>query len=411
MDAAVLRGAGRSLVRGSTYLRWVYLLLGAALVLAFILVDSALVATCAGARPAAAARRHRARAGRDRAAAAGCSALLPAVREVEGIAVESLLGVRFEERPLGPARNWSQRRRTAAWFCLHLLDRRHRRHDHHDRYPARRGVARGTVPDARRPRAGPRYPVPRQRRLERHLAAGGRRAVLRAAASCCPPRSAHCCVRWAPARTRPDRGRADRAAGTPYRRHLPSATGWPASCTTASGTRSAWSPSRRPPPAGCSTPIRSSPATALAAMEDVGPGGAGRPRPRARPAPRRPAPVQTRRSDARRRDRGWSRPPGPAASRSRWTRPAGWTRYRRRCPGRRTGSSRRASPTRSGTPAWNRPSSRSSCSIRTEPGSLRLELTNPVGSARRTGAGGGGRGLAGIRERVAVLRGIGRGRR
>jgi signal transduction histidine kinase len=43
--------------------------------------------------------------------------------------------------------------------------------------------------------------------------------------------------------------------------------------------------------------------------------------------------------------------------------------------------------------------------IRTEPGSLRLELTNPVGSARRTRSGGGGRGLAGIRERVAVLRG------
>lgn len=34
----------RVLVRGSTYLRWVYLLLGAALVLAFILVDSGLVA-------------------------------------------------------------------------------------------------------------------------------------------------------------------------------------------------------------------------------------------------------------------------------------------------------------------------------------------------------------------------------
>jgi signal transduction histidine kinase len=42
------------------------------------------------------------------------------VREVEGIAVESLLGVRFEERPLGPARTWPQRRRTATWFCIHL---------------------------------------------------------------------------------------------------------------------------------------------------------------------------------------------------------------------------------------------------------------------------------------------------
>jgi len=29
--------------------------------------------------------------------------------------------VRFEERPLGPARTWPQRRRTTVWFCLHLL--------------------------------------------------------------------------------------------------------------------------------------------------------------------------------------------------------------------------------------------------------------------------------------------------
>jgi signal transduction histidine kinase len=47
--------------------------------------------------------------------------MLPAVREVEGITVESLLAVRFEERPLGPARTWAQRRRTMIWFCLHLI--------------------------------------------------------------------------------------------------------------------------------------------------------------------------------------------------------------------------------------------------------------------------------------------------
>ncbi|MEV6417918.1 histidine kinase [Kribbella sp. NPDC051718] len=106
------------LVRGSTYLRWVYLLLGAALVLAFILVDSGLaslldelhlpkvlsailVVLIAVAPPLV-------------------LGTLPAVREVEGIAVESLLGVRFEERPLGPSRTWPQRRRTTTWFCLHL---------------------------------------------------------------------------------------------------------------------------------------------------------------------------------------------------------------------------------------------------------------------------------------------------
>ncbi|GAB2587090.1 sensor histidine kinase [Kribbella endophytica] len=107
------------LFRGSTYLRWVYLLLGAALVLAFVLVDSALVsllqdlalpqlltvilvAVVVVAPPV-------------------LLGVLPAVREVEGIAVESLLGVKFDERPLGPSRTWPQRRRTTLWFCLHLI--------------------------------------------------------------------------------------------------------------------------------------------------------------------------------------------------------------------------------------------------------------------------------------------------
>jgi signal transduction histidine kinase len=104
--------------RGSTYLRWVYLLLGAALVLAFILVDSGLVSlledlglpqVLTGILVAVVV-----------VAPPAVLGLLPAVREVEGIAVESLLGVRFEERPLGPARTWPQRRRTAIWFCVHL---------------------------------------------------------------------------------------------------------------------------------------------------------------------------------------------------------------------------------------------------------------------------------------------------
>jgi signal transduction histidine kinase len=109
----------RSLLRGSTYLRWVYLLLGAALVLAFLLVESALAAlvTDFGPPPALSALLVT-------LVIAGPPLLLgvlPAVREVEGIAVESLLGVRFDERPLGPARTWAQRRRTAVWFVLHLL--------------------------------------------------------------------------------------------------------------------------------------------------------------------------------------------------------------------------------------------------------------------------------------------------
>ena len=117
--ATVVRRAGRSLVRGSTYLRWVYLLLGAALVLAFILVDSALIALV-GATGAPDVIK----------VVLGLAVVLlppvglgflPAVREVEAVAVESLLGVTIGERPVGPARDWRQRGRGAGWFLLHLL--------------------------------------------------------------------------------------------------------------------------------------------------------------------------------------------------------------------------------------------------------------------------------------------------
>lgn len=117
--ANVVAVTGRSLLRGSTYLRWVYLLLGAALVLAFVLVDSGLVEIVRGLqlpKPFAAIVLTVLII-----APPVLAGLLPAVREVEGIAVESLLGVRFDERPLGPARTWPQRRRTSLWFTLHLL--------------------------------------------------------------------------------------------------------------------------------------------------------------------------------------------------------------------------------------------------------------------------------------------------
>lgn len=118
-----VRDAGRavplSLVRGSTYLRFVYMLVGAALVLALILVDSGLIALVK-------------EIGGPIGWRIALSVLvivvppvvlgvLPAVREVEAVAVESLLGVRLGERPLGPSVSWSQRRRGAAWLWLHLL--------------------------------------------------------------------------------------------------------------------------------------------------------------------------------------------------------------------------------------------------------------------------------------------------
>jgi signal transduction histidine kinase len=109
----------RTLFRARTYLRLVYLLLGAALVLAFGIVDLGVLGTLA---------------------TAGVSmpvlvplaipivvippallGLVPAVRQVEGVAAESLLGVDFPDGPPGPATTWPQRRRTSVWFLLHLL--------------------------------------------------------------------------------------------------------------------------------------------------------------------------------------------------------------------------------------------------------------------------------------------------
>ncbi len=47
--------------------------------------------------------------------------MVPAVRQIEGAAVQALLGVQFRDGPPGPALSWSQRRRTLGWFLLHLL--------------------------------------------------------------------------------------------------------------------------------------------------------------------------------------------------------------------------------------------------------------------------------------------------
>ena len=114
--AGAVRG---TLLSGRTYLQQVHLLLGAALALAFGLVCVsvggslysggfpmpvvvAAVVVTAVAPPA-------------------LLGLLPAVRQVEGVAAESLLGVGFPEGPPGPATTWPQRRRASAWFLIHVV--------------------------------------------------------------------------------------------------------------------------------------------------------------------------------------------------------------------------------------------------------------------------------------------------
>jgi hypothetical protein len=47
--------------------------------------------------------------------------LVPAVRPVEGAAVQSLLAAGFQDGPPGAAADWPQRRRTLGWFLAHVF--------------------------------------------------------------------------------------------------------------------------------------------------------------------------------------------------------------------------------------------------------------------------------------------------
>jgi signal transduction histidine kinase len=47
--------------------------------------------------------------------------LVPAARQIEGVAAQSLLGADFPDGPPGAAAGWPQRRRTLGWFLLHVF--------------------------------------------------------------------------------------------------------------------------------------------------------------------------------------------------------------------------------------------------------------------------------------------------
>jgi signal transduction histidine kinase len=112
------RALRHTLFSGRTYLRQVHLLLGAALALAFALVAFGVVGTLMGAQvpiPVVAVIAVFAAA-----VPPALVGLLSAVRQVEGVAVESLLGVTFPDGPPGPATTWPQRRRSSIWFLVHV---------------------------------------------------------------------------------------------------------------------------------------------------------------------------------------------------------------------------------------------------------------------------------------------------
>lgn len=103
----------------ATYRRWLYLLGGGALAFSFLVVTLPLGQLAAGVigwPPLAVL------AAVVVALAppllAGC---IPGVRQVEAAAVGALLGTEVPDPPATPARPWPARSRTAAWFLLHLV--------------------------------------------------------------------------------------------------------------------------------------------------------------------------------------------------------------------------------------------------------------------------------------------------
>lgn len=113
-----LRSAPAPLLEPETYLPVVFVLAGAALALALGIADFTLLALAA-------------RAGTPTwlmvligvvlIGGRLTAGLIPATRQVEGVAAQSLLVVQFREGLPGPAVSWEQRWRTLAWFLLHLF--------------------------------------------------------------------------------------------------------------------------------------------------------------------------------------------------------------------------------------------------------------------------------------------------
>ena len=104
--------------RPLTYLRLVFLLLGAALAVALSILDATLIVVAAeylNGIPLVAL------AVVIVAAPIGVTVLVPPIRQVEGVAAESLLGVEFPDGTPGPARRLEERLRATAWFLLHVV--------------------------------------------------------------------------------------------------------------------------------------------------------------------------------------------------------------------------------------------------------------------------------------------------
>jgi signal transduction histidine kinase len=115
----VLRAAVRPVVDPSTYRRWVYLILGGAVLVPFVLLASVVVPSVipAGAHPLVIA-------GLLVVLVVGAAVLVsfvPSVRVIEGTAARELLGDGVPEQAGVAALSWPSRWRATGWFVLHLV--------------------------------------------------------------------------------------------------------------------------------------------------------------------------------------------------------------------------------------------------------------------------------------------------
>ena len=115
---SVLRSAQALLLASESYLRAVFVLVGGALALALGIAGFTILSLVAEAGAPAWAT---ALIGVVLVGGPLLVGVVPAVRQVEGVAVQSLLVVEFPDGLPGPATGWPQRRRTLAWFLLHVL--------------------------------------------------------------------------------------------------------------------------------------------------------------------------------------------------------------------------------------------------------------------------------------------------
>lgn len=108
-------------VRSSTYRRWVFLILGGAVLVPFMLLAGMVLPSL---MPTVAQDEPFIVVGLSLVGVFGVMVLMsfiPAVRVIEGTAARELLGDRVPEQATRATLSWSSRWRSAGWFVLHLL--------------------------------------------------------------------------------------------------------------------------------------------------------------------------------------------------------------------------------------------------------------------------------------------------